>query len=170
MFSSPSKLLIASRRSRVVELRVQGHSLDSIADTIRSEFGLEHYSRQRSHEDLMRSLKTVGRMTAREVCAYRRIEEMRLDFMWTRLLPAMREGDEKSITAGIKLCRAKSQLMGLDAGTQTIVENSVKQELNSVLNQLQNSFDPKTYEVILGVIARSGDDNDDDDYEGLEDD
>lgn len=159
IFSSPEKLLIANRRRRVVEMRRDGMNLESIADTIRSEFELPNYCRQRSHDDLMAALSKNNRLTASEIVAYRKVEELRLDFMWSKLLFGMSQGDEKAITAGIKLCRAKSQLMDLDAGTQTIVENSVRQELTSVLDQLQSSFDAPTYELILGVIARKNDDD-----------
>lgn len=157
IFTSPEKLLIGQRRARVVALRVEGKSLESIAETIRQEFELPHYCRQRSHDDLLAALSKSNRLTATEVSAYRRIEELRLDYMWSKLLTGMAQGDEKSITAGVRVCRAKSQLMGLDAGTESIVENSVKQELNSVLDQLQASFDAETYSRILTLIAGMSD-------------
>ena len=151
--SSPEKLIIANRRRRVVEMRRDGLSLEAIADVIRSEFESPSYCKQRSHDDLMAALSKSNKLTATEIVAYRKIEELRLDFMWSKLVPAMSQGEVKAIDSGVKLCRAKSQLLGLDAATQTIVENSVKQELNSVLDQLQVSFDAPTYRLILGVIA-----------------
>ena len=54
--SSPEKLIIANRRRRIVEIRRDGSSLESIADTIRSEFELPNNhgirsTRHRTGED-----------------------------------------------------------------------------------------------------------------------
>jgi hypothetical protein len=151
--SSPEKLIIANRRRRLVELRVSGQTLESAASVISVEFELPNYNRSRAHEDFIASLSKSNKLTTTEVNAYRKLEELRLDFMWSKLLPAMESCDVKAIDTGVKLCRAKSQLLGLDAAMQNIVENSVKQELTSVLDQLQKAFDAPTYQSILNVIA-----------------
>ena len=78
---------------------------------------------------------------------------MRLDFMWSKLLPAIVNGEVKAIDTGAKLCRAKSQLLGLDAAIQNIVENSVNEEIIAVLDFLQMSLDAKTYDRILHIIS-----------------
>lgn len=98
------------------------------------------------------------------IIANRRLEEMRLDFMWEKLLPAMKDCDVKAIDTSVKLCRAKSQLLGLDATTQTIVENSVRQELTSVIDdKFEASFNSETFNRILTVIAGMTDSTEDDD-------
>ena len=99
------------------------------------------------------ALAKVNKLTSTEINAHRQIEEMRLDFMWSKLLPAIKDGDVKAIDTGAKLCRAKSQLLGLDAAMQTVVKNSVKEELISVLDQLQINLDAQTYDRILQIIS-----------------
>jgi hypothetical protein len=151
--SSPEKLLIANRRRRVVELRRDGMSLEVIADTIRSEFESPNYCKQRSHDDLVAALSGANKLTADEVNVYRRIEELRLDFMWERLVPGIEAACVKSIEAGIKLCHRKSKLMGIDAVNQAIVEDTVQKELNSALDQLQNNLSPQHYQKVLEVLS-----------------
>ncbi len=151
--SSPEKLLIANRRRRVVELRRDGMSLEAIADTIRSEFESPNYCKQRSHDDLVSALSSANKLTADEVNVYRRIEELRLDFMWEKVLPGIEDGDTKAIDCGIKIAHCKSKLLGLNAATQTIVDSTVRMELNSVLDQLQANLSPQNYEQVLHIIA-----------------
>jgi hypothetical protein len=155
--SSPEKLLIANRRRRVVELRRDGMSLEAIADTIRGEFEAPNYCKQRSHDDLLAALSGANKLTADEVNVYRRIEEMRLDFMWERLVPGIEAACVKSIEAGIKLCHRKSKLMGIDAVNQAIVEDTVQKELNLALDQLQIYLSPDTYQNVLEVLSRRAD-------------
>ena len=151
--SSPEKLIIANRRRRVVELRVSGQTLESAASVISSEFELPNYNRSRAHEDMTAALAKVNKLTSTEINAHRHIEEMRLDFMWSKLLPAIKDGDVRAIDTGAKLCRAKSQLLGLDAAMRTVVDNSVKEELISVLDLLQMNLDAQTYDRILQIIS-----------------
>ena len=151
--SSPEKLIIANRRRRVVELRVSGQTLESAASIISSEFELPNYNRSRAHEDCIAALANANKLTSTEIDAHRKIEEMRLDFMWLKLLPAIINGEVKAIDTGAKLCRARSQLLGLDAAMQNIVENSVKEEINAVLDQLQMALDAKTYNRVLQIIS-----------------
>ena len=160
--SSPEKLIIANRRRRVVELRRDGLSLEAIADVIRSEYNAPNYCKQRSHSDLIAALAGSNKLTANELVAYREIEKLRLDYMWSKLLPGIESCDQKSIDTGIKLCRAKSQLLGLDSSVSAVVENSVSAELNSVLDQIEKAFDAPTFhkilETISGKMAASDDD------------
>jgi hypothetical protein len=151
--SSPEKLLIANRRRRVVELRRDGMSLESIADTIRSEFELPNYCKQRSHDDVLAALSGANKLTATEVAAYRKIEEMRLDYMFSKLLPGIEASDVKSIDAGVKVCHRKARLLGLDAATQAMVEDTVQEELNAVLDGLQRNLSPQTYEKVLEILS-----------------
>ena len=151
--SSPEKLIIANRRRRVVELRVSGQTLESAASVISVEFELPNYNRSRAHEDFTAALANVNKLTSTEINAHRKIEEMRLDFMWSKLVPAIKDGDVKAIDTGAKLCRAKSQLLGLDAAVQTVVDNSVKQELTSAMDLLQMNLDAQAYDRVLQIIA-----------------
>ena len=167
--SSPEKLIIANRRRRVVELRVSGQTLESAASVISVEFELPNYNRSRAHEDFIAALAKVNKLTSTEINAHRKIEEMRLDFMWSKLLPAIVDGEVKAIDTGTKLCRAKSQLLGLDAATQNVIKNSVKEELISVLDQLQMNLDAQTYDRVLQIIAGRADEPDDQDETITED-
>ena len=161
--SSPEKLIIANRRRRVVELRVSGQTLESAASVISSEFELPNYNRSRAHEDFVAALANANKLTSTEIDAHRKVEEMRLDFMWSKLLPAIKDGDIKAIDTGAKLCRAKSQLLGLDAAVQTVVDNSVKQELTSAMDLLQMNLDAQTYDRVLQIIAGRVEEPDDQD-------
>ena len=136
-----------------MELRVSGQTLESAASIISREFELPNYNRSRAHEDCIAALANANKLTATEINAHRKIEEMRLDFMWSKLLPAIVNGEVKAIDTGAKLCRARSQLLGLDAAMQNIVENSVTEELNSVLDRLQMALDAKTYDRVLQIIS-----------------
>ena len=161
--SSPEKLIIANRRRRVVELRVSGQTLESAASVISVEFELPNYNRSRAHEDFVAALANANKLTSTEIDAHRKVEEMRLDFMWSKLLPAIKDGDIKAIDTGAKLCRAKSQLLGLDAAVQTVVDNSVKQELTSAMDLLQMNLDAQTYDRVLQIIAGRVEEPDDQD-------
>jgi hypothetical protein len=153
MISSPEKLIIANRRRRVVELRRDGMSLEAIADTIRSEFESPNYCKQRSHDDLVAALSGANKLTADEVSVFRRIEELRLDYMWEKLVPGIEATCVKSIEAGIKIVHLKAKLLGLNSSTAAVVESTVQMELNSVLDLLQSNLSPQNYEKVLHVIA-----------------
>ena len=163
--SSPEKLLIANRRRRLVELRVQGFTLEGCAEVISGEYELPNYTRSRAHDDFKAVLGQSNRLTSVEVAAHRKIEEMRLDLMFSKLLPAIKQGDIKAIEAGIKCSKAKAQLLGLDSAAALVIENSVALELNAVLNDLEQALSPESYAKILTVIATktNSDDSDDDD-------
>ena len=137
--SSPEKLIIANRRRRLVELRVSGQTLEAAASVISREFELPNYNRSRAHEDFVAVAANTNKLTLTEIQAHRKIEELRLDFMYAELLPPIKEGDVKAIDTGIKLSRARSQLLGLDAAKQSVVEDSVKAELTGVLDLLRGS-------------------------------
>lgn len=151
--SSPEKLLISSRRNRVVQMRVEGKTLEAIAEVVSEEYGLPRYNKSRAYEDFTAALSKNNRLSLTEISAYRKLEEMRLDYLWTKLKPALEGGHPQAIDSGVKLCRAKSQLLGLDANKEAVIENSVEAELNSFLDQLKMSMDEPTYTKILQVIA-----------------
>lgn len=160
--SSPEKLLIANRRRKVIELRRDGMTHEAIAAAIREQFNLPNYSRQRSHEDMMAAIGEVKTLTAEEVDAHRAIEELRLDFMWRNLLPAIGEGDRASIDVGIKLCRARAQLLGLDSQIRKVVDATVDTELRTMLESLQVHLTAVEYRKVLEAVAgrRSADTKD----------
>jgi len=137
---------------------VEGRTLDSIADVISDEYSLPNYNKSRAHKDFLVTLANSNKLTNTEVNAYRRLEELRLDLLWSKLLPSVKAGDLKAIEVGCKLSRAKSQLMGLDASNETIVLNSIAAELNSVLDDLQKTFDAPTYQkILLSISGRNRD-------------
>lgn len=155
--SSPDKLIIGERRRRLVDLRVSGETLEAAASIISEEFHLPNYNRSRAHEDFMAALAKSNKLTADEICAYRKLEENRLDFMFARLLPGIQASDVKSIEAGIKICHRKARLLGLDMANQAIVESTVDRELNQALNELQNNLRPDEYRQVLEVLSRRTD-------------
>ncbi len=72
--SSPDKLIIGERRRRLVDLRVSGETLEAAASVISAEFNLPNYNRSRAHEDFMAALSKSQKLTADEICAYRKLE------------------------------------------------------------------------------------------------
>ena len=52
---------------------------------------------------------------------------------------------------------------GLDAAVKTVVDNTLKEELNSLLDLLQASLDAKTYDRVLQIAAGRVDKPDDQD-------
>lgn len=151
--SSPEKLLIENRRCRVVELRSDGMTLKAIAETIRSEFKLPNYSKQRAHDDFLAALSDAKKLTDTKIAAYREIEEMRLDIMLSKLWPGIEASDIKSINAAVKVCNRRAHLLGLNATIQTVAEDKTKAELNAVVDKLEEHLSPKTYEQVLEIIS-----------------
>lgn len=106
---------VAVRRDLVMDLRVRGYSVKRIAEEIQ----VSKDTVGKDIRECLLDLKQTTRETAEQV---RDIEVARLDEMLFGVWAKAIDGDEKAITAALKIGERRAKLLGLDA--------PVKQELS----------------------------------------
>ena len=102
---------IQARRLQALELRKQGYSYRTIADTIGVNVSTAYY-------DVQESLKILRELEMEKAEDVRGIEMERLDRLllacWERAI----DGDDKSVRACLSIMERRAKLMGLDAPTR----------------------------------------------------
>src|SRR5262245_6416294 len=106
--TSPRRLLAAQRRAEIVRLRVEGRTLQAIAD----EIGL---SRSAVHESLTNELKKLADRSQEAAAAYRELTLARLEALFAAVWPKVQDGHVPSVNAAVSILDRQAKLLGLDA-------------------------------------------------------
>src|SRR5262245_34850770 len=124
--TSPRRVLAAQRRAEIVRLRVEGRTLQAIAD----EIGL---SRSAVHESLTNELKKLADRSQEEAAVYRELTLARLEALFAALWPQAQAGHVPSVNAAVSILDRQAKLLGLDAPsrheTKLTVERMTDAEL-----------------------------------------
>lgn len=110
----------ADRRSQAVQMRVDGHSLETIA------LALEYKSIHDASTDINRALADSIAAQDHAVDVYREIELQRMDQWLLALRPGILKGIARSIEIAIKIAERRAKLLGLDSTTKleiTTIDN-----------------------------------------------
>ncbi|MBM4484440.1 hypothetical protein GS443_14195 [Rhodococcus hoagii] len=100
------------RQQRCLDLRVQGKTLQEIADA-------EGYADRSGPHRAIQSL--LGRVEAEKVSELRELESARLDALQAAHWPAAISGDIKSADLVLRVSARRSKLLGLDVPDRVIV-------------------------------------------------
>ncbi|WFR71420.1 hypothetical protein P9209_20870 [Prescottella defluvii] len=100
------------RQQRCLELRLQGKTLQEIADA-------EGYADRSGPHRAIQSL--LGRVETEKVSDYRELESARLDALQSAHWPAAISGDVKSADFVLRVSARRSKLLGLDVPEKVIV-------------------------------------------------
>ncbi len=63
-------------------------------------------------------LKDLAKKTEKAARELRQLEGERLDYLWAKLLPKIRQGDPKAIQAAVRVVQRRCSLFGLDGPKQ----------------------------------------------------
>ena len=108
--STKKRTIIAKERSlRAVELRIQGFTLQKIADQ------LGYRCTSAVHKAIMKELSTKVAQTATSINELRQLELERLDMLQLGLWERAISGDPQSISVMLNVLNRRSSLLGLDA-------------------------------------------------------
>jgi len=97
----------AVRRVRVLEARVQGHSLRTIA----AELGCAPATAMR---DLHHALRELAQLEQAKTAELRALELARLDHLLVALADKIDAGDVGAINAAVRISERRARLLGLD--------------------------------------------------------
>lgn len=120
------------------ELRLKGLSLRAIGKIL----GLNHQTVANRLELANRAIVLPG------VEEYRKIEDERLDLMWTALIPRIQTGETRAIEQGIRLLERRAKLHGLDRPAELNVTVHEIDERDRELAELTREY----------MVKRHGDD------------
>ncbi len=103
---------VAERRSKAVQMRVDGYSLEAVA------LSLEYDSTAEAANDITRALEEAIAAQVHTVDVYREIEVRRLDQMLLALHPGIQRGTPRAIEIALKVAERRAKLLGLDSATK----------------------------------------------------
>lgn len=99
---------IQARRVEALELRKQGHSYRTIADTLGVNVSTAYY-------DVQESLQVLRDLEVQKAEDVRGIEIERMDRLLLAVWAKAMDGDEKSVRSALSIMERRSKLLGLDA-------------------------------------------------------
>lgn len=125
---------VAHRRAQAVQMRVDGHTMDTIA------LALEYASTADASRDIIRALEQGLAEQRHSVEVYREIELRRLDKMHQALQPAVERGVPRAIEIDIKVSERRSKLGGWDATTKLEITtlDAIDSQIAELTAQLAN--------------------------------
>lgn len=148
---SANKIGVADRRSKCLNLRIQGLSYRAIADQLAKEgIKLSHMS-VKNHVNA--ALDEVKTQTAEEAQHYIQLELERLNIAQAAAMKGMMTGDPQAVNAFVKVCESRRKLLGLDAPVQLQIQQGLQSELTGLLEFLQNAVSPEAYAEFMGAVS-----------------
>lgn len=104
--TTPAAVQVVERQAEAVKLRVEGKTLQEIADQ------LGYSDPSGAHRAIAAALAKTLATPADE---FRALELERLEALWKGLWRFAQAGDEKAVSAALKVMQRRAKLMGLDA-------------------------------------------------------
>jgi hypothetical protein len=124
--TSPKAIERAQLRKRALELRKEAHPVREIARKIGK-------SKSETHRLIDEALQDVGPDHETKV-RVRTLQLERIDTMVLGLWMRARKGDEKAVTAVLKLEERRAKIVGSDAPTESKLRLTVTGQLNWILD------------------------------------
>lgn len=153
-------ITIAERRSKAMQLRKTGATLEAVAAVIAKEFGNPKYGRVHAFKDIDDSLRELNETCSHSAEEYRRQQLERLEEWLFRLQPAIKEGNAKAIATAIQISDRQCKLLGLDAPIQLMVqqqaESQIDEELRSFLTSIQGLLSADAYREVMDAVVVIG--------------
>jgi hypothetical protein len=153
-------ITIAERRSKALQLRKTGATLEAVAAAISLEFKNPKYDRSRAFEDIDKSLKELNETCSHDAEEYRRQQLERLDHWLSKLEAKIEQGDPKAIATAIQISDRQCKLLGLDAPIQLMVqqqaESQIDEELRSFLESIQGLLSRDAYREVMDAVVVIG--------------
>lgn len=153
-------VVIAERRSKALQIRKTGATLEAVAAVIAKEFGNPKYDRKQAFQDIDESLRELNETCSHSAEEYRRQELERLEEWLNRLETAIERGDEKAIGRAIQISDRRCKLLGLDAPIQLMVqeqaESQIDEELRSFLTSIQSLLSADAYREVMDAVVVIG--------------
>ena len=145
---------VQERRTMVLNLRKKGVPSDPIARIIREQnLASQNYGPKEVSKDFSDAIKVYQSQGREAVRDLQTLENLRLDFMWSRLDAQIASGSPSAILAGAAVIRLRIGLYGLNEDFQTSVDEQVKCELSGVLDLLQSELSGEAYNDVLMAIS-----------------
>lgn len=114
----PDLIDTAERRRFVIERRKAGDTYQQIAEAAVSEFGADAlpsgWDSRYAYKDVKRELRRVREDVAESSGDLLTLELERLDAMLRGLWPAATTGDERAVSAALRIMQRRAKLLGLD--------------------------------------------------------
>jgi hypothetical protein len=158
--TKPKAISIAERRSKALQLRKTGATLEAVAAVIAKEFDNPKYTRSHAFKDIDESLKELNEACSHDAEEYRRQELERLEDWLLKLQSKIQQGDTRSIDVAIKISDRRCKLLGLDAPIQLMVqqqaESAIDEELRSFLTSVQGLLSRDAYNELMDAMVVIG--------------
>jgi hypothetical protein len=156
--SSHVDVRLKKRRDRVMQLRIKGVNLKTIAKTIAddAEYDSPNYDISLAHRDIMAALKELNASCSLSTEEYRRMELERLDQMQLAVQPQLKVGSLKAIDTALRICERRSKLLGLDAPFVMRVEETVSAELQQFMVNLRGLLPTAIYQQVVDATMMMG--------------
>lgn len=156
----PKAITIAERRSKAMQLRKTGATLEAVAAVISKEFDNPKYDRARAFADIDESLRELNETCSHSAEEYRRQQLERLEEWLFRLQPEIEKGSAKAIATAIQISDRQCKLLGLDAPIQLMVqqqaESQIDEELRSFLTSIQSLLSANAYREVMNAMVTIG--------------
>lgn len=123
-----TKAIIAERRRKAYEMRIQGASYHQIADTLK-------VSTDTVRNDVKAHMDYIPRENAIEL---RDMELDKLNQMELALQKKLRSGSPQAINAAVRIMQHRAQLMGLDSIENNDGLDAAKEAMTQIISALQN--------------------------------
>jgi hypothetical protein len=158
--SKSNKFTIAERRSKALQLRKTGATLEAVAAVIAKDFDNPKYGRAHAFKDIDDSLRDLNETCSHSAEEYRRQQLERLEDWLFRLQPKIQQGDPKAIATAIQVSDRQCKLLGLDAPVQLMVqqqaESQIDEELRSFLTSVQGLLSRDAYRELMDAVVMIG--------------
>lgn len=158
--SKSKSISIAERRSKAMQLRKTGATLEAVASVIAAEFNNPKYSKVHAFQDIDASLRELNETCSHNAEEYRRQQLERLEDWLFRLQPEITKGSAKAIATAIQISDRQCKLLGLDAPIQLMVqqqaESAIDEELRSFLTSIQGLLSPEAYREVMDAVVVIG--------------
>jgi hypothetical protein len=105
--NSATRIAAAERRTRALQLRVEGRTYAAIG----KELGC---SEQRAHRNITKELARLNARRAEAAGEVTRLELERLDALWAGLWAKAKGGDDQGVAAALAVMARRAGLLGLD--------------------------------------------------------
>jgi hypothetical protein len=120
----PDFIETAERRNVALQLRKQGGTYRAIASRMIEEFGAgalpKGYDERYVYNDVMAVLDALNEELSENAKEVRRLELERLDeLLRKQYRKAVNDGDNKAVSACLRIMKRRADLMGLDAPKRT---------------------------------------------------
>jgi hypothetical protein len=153
--TSPRQLEINRRKELALELRVQGLTLQEIADRISKEFNAPKYDRTRANEDITRLLGSrriifenrIGRLISIQLTQLESEAQQAFDQAKTT------EDLLNAVALTIKIQDKARRIKLLDPSSKRFIENKVNAELAYITDRLGELLPPDQHRDLLGALA-----------------